>query len=69
MATKQRLKRLGKKFGREEKIIDAHCINPRTGETNWRFLVTHHKDGRITSRDLVKEGEAASDSKQPGGAG
>jgi hypothetical protein len=69
MATKQRLNRLGKKFGREEKIIDAHCIDPTTGETHWRFLVTHHKDGRITSRDLVKEGEAASDSKQPGGAG
>jgi len=69
MATHQRLKRLGKKFGQEEKIIDAHCINPRTGETNWRFLVTHHKDGRITSRELVEDGEEASDSKQPGGAG
>jgi hypothetical protein len=69
MATKQRLKRLGKKFGREEKIIDAHCIDPTTGETHWRFLITHHRDGRITSRDLVKEGEAASDPKQPGGAG
>jgi hypothetical protein len=69
MATKQRLKRLGKTFGRRGKIIDAHCFNPRTGETNWRFLVTHHRDGRITSRDLVKEGEAASDSKQPRGAG
>jgi hypothetical protein len=68
MATKQRLKRLGKKFGREEKIIDAHCIDTRTGETNWRFLVTHHKDGRITSRDLSPEKEA-SDSKQPRGAG
>jgi hypothetical protein len=68
MATKQRLKRLGKKFWREEKIIDAHCINPTTGETNWRFLVTHHKDGRITSRDLCPEKET-SDSKQPGGAG
>jgi hypothetical protein len=64
MATKQRLKRLGKKFGREEKIIDAHCINPRTGETNWRYLVTHHRDGRITSRELVGEGEGAADAKQ-----
>jgi hypothetical protein len=68
MATKQRLNRLGKKFGREEKIIDAHCIDPTTGETHWRFLVTHHKDGRITSRDLCPEKEA-SDSKQPCGAG
>jgi len=68
VATKQRLKRLGTKFRREEKIIDAHCINPRTGETNWRFLVTHHKDGRITSRDLCPEKEA-SDSKQLRGAG
>jgi len=64
MAMKQRFKRLGKKFGREEKIIDAHCIDTRTGETNWRVLVTHHKDGRITSRELVGEGEEAADAKQ-----
>jgi hypothetical protein len=69
MATKQKLKRLGKKFRREEKIIDAHCIDPNTGETHWRYLLTHHKDGRITSRVLVDEGQEASGSKQPGGAG
>jgi hypothetical protein len=63
MATKQRLKRLGKKFGREEKVIDAHCIDPNTGETHWRYLLTHHKDGRITSRSLCPD-EEASDSKQ-----